>query len=104
MVEAYKEYWVRFLDFKGKTKRRTFWLAVLAGIIVSFVLSFVTGYLGKIGTVIYGLFSLACFLPGIAMNIRRMHDIKKSGWWVLIALVPIVGWVWYIVLVASKSK
>ena len=40
---------------------------------------------------IYGLYALAVFLPGLAVSVRRLHDIGKSGWWLLIALIPIVG-------------
>jgi len=49
------------------------------------------------------LFGIATFVPGIALGIRRMHDIGKSGWWLLIGLIPIIGWIVLIVWLATKS-
>ena len=60
--------------------------------------------LGDAGTILQGLFALANIIPGIAVGIRRMHDIGKSGWWILINLVPIIGGIWFIILAATPSK
>ncbi|WP_281268499.1 DUF805 domain-containing protein [Thermasporomyces composti] len=46
------------------------------------------------------LYSLAVFLPALGVAIRRLHDTNRSGWWVLLALIPLVGWIWLIVLLA----
>ena len=55
------------------------------------------------GDLLQSLFGIATFIPGIALGIRRMHDIGKSGWWLLIGLIPIVGWIVLIVWLATKS-
>ena len=50
------------------------------------------------------LYLLAVFIPGLAVSIRRLHDVGKSGWFLLISLIPLVGGIWLIVLLASKSN
>ena len=55
------------------------------------------------GDLLQSLFGIATFIPGIALGIRRMHDIGKSGWWLLVGLIPIIGWIVLIVWLATKS-
>lgn len=104
MINAYKSFWTNYVNFSGKTSRADYWLAFLANFIVAFVLGLVAGFLGTIGTVITSVFSLACLIPGLAICFRRLHDINKSGWWIFINLIPLIGTIWFIVLLASKSK
>ena len=59
---------------------------------------------GSNGGPISSLYALAVFIPGLAVAIRRLHDIGKTGWWILIALIPLVGWVWIIILLATDSN
>lgn len=60
-------------------------------ILVSVVLGFIDFILFGDFQVLGTLFSLAVLLPGLAVSVRRLHDIDKSGWWVLIAFVPVIG-------------
>jgi uncharacterized membrane protein YhaH (DUF805 family) len=53
--------------------------------------------------VLGAIYSLAVLLPSIAVAIRRMHDINRSGWWVLISAIPIVGWIIFIIWAARES-
>lgn len=81
---------VNYANFNGRAGRPEFWWYVLFAMIASFVLSFVdSAILGfpLVGTI----FSLATLIPGLAVSVRRLHDKDKSGWWLLIGLVPIVG-------------
>jgi uncharacterized membrane protein YhaH (DUF805 family) len=50
------------------------------------------------------LYSLAVLVPSIAVGVRRMHDIGKSGWWLLISLIPLIGAIWLIVLLATEGN
>ena len=54
--------------------------------------------------IIFFLYAVAVFLPGLAVNIRRWHDIGKSGWWYLIYLIPIIGAIWLTVLMCLDSE
>lgn len=91
-----------FANFKGRARRREFWLFTLANIIVWVVLNVLSNAFGLFGLVLF-LYYLAVLVPSIAVGIRRLHDIGKSGWWVLISLIPIVGTILLIVWSATDS-
>ena len=50
------------------------------------------------------IFALISLIPSIAVSVRRMHDIGKSGWWVLVGLIPLIGWIWLLFLAAGKGE
>lgn len=102
-----KEWYVKVLkqysDFSGRARRREYWMFVLANFIVCIVLGIISAILPKIGAAIQGLYSLAVLIPTLAVSVRRLHDIGKSGWWFLISLIPLVGQIWLIVLLCKDS-
>ncbi len=79
-----------YLNFEGRARRADFWWWFLATILACVVASFVGGVLG-IANLLTSLLSLALFLPNLTFAVRRFHDIGMSGWWVLISLIPILG-------------
>lgn len=84
----------RYVQFSGRAMRSEFWSFALVNFGISLVLAVVDAILGTNGNglgVIGGLYSLAVFLPSIAVSIRRLHDTNRSGWWQLVSLVPVVG-------------
>jgi len=87
----------RYADFSGRSRRKEYWMFVLGIFIAAIVLSIVEGILGLSGMVggVYGplttILLLAVIIPGIAVQVRRFHDQDKSGWFVLLALIPFVG-------------
>ena len=91
-IDAFKHYF----DFKGKTGRKAFWYFVLWNFIISLVLSWVSKDLANI-------YSLIVLIPSLAIGVRRLHDIGKSGWWILLALIPIIGWIWLIILYLQEG-
>ena len=74
VMDNYVEGWKKWNDFAGKTPRAGFWWFVLINIIVALICS-------KISPVLGGVYSLASFIPNLSITIRRLHDVKKSGWW-----------------------
>jgi uncharacterized membrane protein YhaH (DUF805 family) len=91
-----------YARFDGRARRAEFWWYFLANLIISVVLNIVDAVLGLSGvlTLVYGL---AVLIPGLAVAVRRLHDTDKSGWWLLIALVPIVGIIVLIVFWATDG-
>ena len=82
-----------YAEFNGRSRRSEYWYFVLFNLVVAIVLGFADGVLRKIvGFGMLGMiYSLVVLVPGIAVSIRRLHDTDRSGWWLLLALVPIVG-------------
>lgn len=91
-LQALKKYAV----FSGRSRRMEYWYFVLFNIIVSIVLGVIDGLLGTSGSyagagLLSGIYGLAVLIPSLAVTVRRLHDIDRSGWWILIALVPLIG-------------
>lgn len=98
----------RYTVFNGRAGRPEYWYFLLFNVIASIALAILDNVLGLVpkGTnvgVLGAIYSLAVILPGIAVAIRRMHDINRSGWWVLISAIPIVGWIIFIIWAARES-
>jgi len=93
----YLEVLKKYAVFIGRARRKEYWMFLLINLIITVVLSFINDYL-------YYLYALAVFIPGLAVSVRRLHDIGKSGWWVFIGLIPLVGWLWYMVLMAMNGQ
>ena len=89
IIESYKDMWVNWKNFSGRTRRSAFWYAVLANMIVSWVLGFISGMLDL--AIIASLYVLVALVPSIALCVRRLHDTSHSGWWYLLAFVPLAN-------------
>ena len=86
----------KYADFTGRARRKEYWMFALLVIVASVVIGMIEGILGLGGTLaMYGplslLFMLAILIPSISVGVRRLHDTNRSGWWILIGLIPIVG-------------
>lgn len=89
-----------YADFEGRARRQEYWMFTLVNIIISVVL---VGIFSAIKLpFVANLYSLAVLVPSIAVGVRRLHDIDKSGWFLLLALVPLVN-IWLIVLLATEG-
>lgn len=93
---------LHYADFNGRARRSEFWYFVLCNAIVSAVLSLIFGLIKL--PFVAGLYSLAVLVPSLAVAVRRMHDIGKSGWFLLVSLIPLVGVIWLIVLYCQDSQ
>ena len=87
IIESYVDVWVNWKNFFGRTRRSAYWYAVLANMIIAFILGFVGGMLNL--DIIGELYSLVFLIPSIALCVRRLHDTGHSGWWYLIVLTGI---------------
>ncbi|MGC3963957.1 MAG: DUF805 domain-containing protein [Rhodocyclaceae bacterium] len=92
----------KYVSFQGRASRAEFWQFALVNFIVGIVLGIVDGIIGH--QILGSIYSLAVLLPGIGLGIRRLHDTDRSGWWLLISLVPLVGFIVLIVFWAQETK
>ncbi|ULQ48128.1 DUF805 domain-containing protein [Flagellatimonas centrodinii] len=86
----------QYAVFSGRARRREYWMFTLFNIIAAVVLSAIDGVFGSFSAeagvgLLSGLYLLAVLLPSIGVSIRRLHDTGRSGWWLLLVLVPVVG-------------
>ncbi len=113
----------RYFDFAGRSRRKEYWMWVLFVIIVYVVAVFLDVQLGFANTtsssefgggnasanfnvqggLLSGIAGLVFLIPGLAVWIRRLHDIDKSGWWALIVLIPLIGGIWMLVLLCTEG-
>src|SRR5450631_2893153 len=96
-VDAVKICFNKYADFNGCASRPEFWWWVLFTFLGSAALRTVSFSLS-------GLFSIATFLPSIAVGARRLHDTDRSGWLQLLGLIPVVGWIILIIWCAERGK
>ena len=98
----------KYAVFSGRARRKEFWMFALFNAIFSVVaaiLDYVLGFAGEEGLgLISALYSLALFIPGLAVQVRRLHDVGKSGWWIFISLIPIIGAIWLLILSVTDSE
>lgn len=86
----------KYADFSGRAPRAEYWwfyLLIIIGYIVATILDSLLGLDGAVGPygIVTALFGLAVLIPSIAVGARRLHDTDRSGWWLLIGLIPLIG-------------
>ncbi len=96
IVDNYIAVLKKYAEFDGRTTRSEFWYFVLASVIVGLLIGFISDSLGI-------LYYLVVLVPSVAVGARRLHDIGNSGWMQLVSLIPLVGPIWLIILLATKS-
>ena len=99
----------KYAEFGGRARRKEYWMFALFNIVFFIVAIILDNVLGTtIGVLPYGVFyflyALAVLLPGLAVGVRRLHDVGKSGWMMLIGLIPLVGAIWLLVLACTDSQ
>ena len=92
----------QYATFSGRASRSEFWYFQLFNVLVYVVLAILDSVIGTNGALV-GLYALGTLLPSLAVIIRRLHDTGKSGWWIFIELVPAIGAIWLIVLLATDT-
>lgn len=96
-------------DFEGRAHREEYWMFVLFNIIFGVGLSIIDSIFGlKYDQFEFGIlstiYSLLIFIPALAAAVRRLHDTGKSGWWMLLVFVPILGAIWLVILLATEGE
>lgn len=102
----------KYAEFKGRSRRREYWMFFLFCVIVYFFAMILDNAFGiafnlaeessGVGP-IYMVSSLALFIPSLAVSVRRLHDIDKSGWYILVTLIPLIGAIWFLVMMITEG-
>lgn len=94
----------KYADFNGRAGRPEYWWFYLFNVLLCIAASLVSQFAGEsLGQILALVIGLGLLLPGLAVSVRRLHDTNRSGWWILIALIPVLGWVWLFVLMLLKG-
>lgn len=116
LAQAWGRFWKKYATFSGRASRSEFWWVVLISVGVSLATE-VVGFIASggdldlnneelfgVGDILSYIWSLLTLVPSLAVTVRRLHDIDRSGWWILIGLIPFVGWIILIVWNASAPN
>jgi uncharacterized membrane protein YhaH (DUF805 family) len=100
-VDSIKLGFSNYVNFTGRACRSEYWYWILFIFIGFIVAEIVDAVIGK--PILYPLFGLAVLIPNIAVGVRRLHDLDRSGWWLLISFIPLVGAIILIIWFCSKG-
>ena len=106
----YLEVLQKYAVFDGRARRKECWMFILINVLVSLVLVAIDNLIGtfspQMGSVglLQGLYSLAILIPSLAVTVRRLHDTGRTGWWVLISLVPVIGGLILLIFMVLDSE
>jgi uncharacterized membrane protein YhaH (DUF805 family) len=89
--------------FQGRARRKEYWMFFLMNMIVTLILTVVESITG-LTDILVGIYSLIVLLPSLAVGVRRLHDTGRTGWWLLINLIPIIGTIVIIVFSCQDSQ
>lgn len=93
-----------YIDFAGRATRTQFWLFALFNFIVYIVLYILASKVASFFSILLTIYSLALLLPSLAIAARRLHDIGRSAWWLLLLLVPVIGPIVLLIFYILPSK
>jgi len=108
-VNWYLDVLKKYAVFNGRARRKEYWYFVLFNIIVSVILAVIDGMTGSFSAdagvgILSGIYSLAVFIPTAAVTFRRLHDTGRSGWWLLMVLLPFIGAIVLLIFMVQDSK
>ena len=102
MIEAYKRLWTRAFDFQGRSTRGDYWWAALASTIIVLTLIALMESAEEFES-LYTIYVCAGLIPNFSLSIRRVRDAGKGWQWIFINLIPLVGGIWFLVILCQPS-
>ncbi len=106
MINYYLAVLRKYAVFEGRASRSEYWWFTLVNVIISLLLTIANGSLSAEGSmnILAGIYGLLVFIPSLAVTVRRLHDIGKSGWWILIGIIPLIGTIVLLVFAVMESN
>lgn len=98
----------KYAEFSGRSRRKEFWMFALFNIIALILAATIDNLIGTtFGSIPYGfvyvIYSLITFIANLSLTVRRLHDVDKSGWFLLIYFIPLIGIIWLLVLFCTEG-
>jgi uncharacterized membrane protein YhaH (DUF805 family) len=105
----YLEVLKKYAVFEGRAGRNEYWFFILFNILISMVLAFIDRLTGNVDPetglgILSGLYTMGVMIPGMAVSVRRLHDTGRSGWWLLITFVPVLGAIVFLYFMVLDSN
>jgi uncharacterized membrane protein YhaH (DUF805 family) len=105
----YLEVLKKYAVFDGRARRMEYWMFILFNIIITVVLALIDYLTGTFSPragvgLLGGLYALAVLIPSLAVTVRRLHDIGRTGWWILIGLIPVIGGIVLLIFMVLDSE
>lgn len=99
----------KYATFSGRAQRSEYWYFLLFYFLISIGLALVDGITGSFSVeagigLLSGIFTISMLIPSIAVVVRRLHDTNRSGWWLLIGLIPLIGGIVLLVFTVQDSQ
>ncbi|WP_129045151.1 DUF805 domain-containing protein [Companilactobacillus metriopterae] len=116
MINSYKKFWSNVFNFSGKSNRPDYWWPIiinwLLAVIIIAIIQAITGhpfediynFRDLYANMVSDIIAIIVWIGTLSLRIRRLHDTDRSGWWVLLNLVPVIGVIWFIILMLLPSK
>jgi uncharacterized membrane protein YhaH (DUF805 family) len=108
-MNCYLEVLKKYAVFSGRARRKEYWMFFLFNLIITLVLALIDSLTGTFSSqaglgLLSGLYSLAVLIPSIAVTVRRLHDTGRSGWWILLGLIPVIGGIILLIFMVLDSE
>lgn len=103
MFSDYEVFWKNCFDFYGRTSRRSYLTVLLINFLIGWFLNILARSIG-VFSVVAVVYSIVAFIPNLSIAVRRLHDVGKKGIWLFIAFVPVIGPIWLMILLLTKSE
>ena len=105
----YLEVWKKYAVFGGRARRKEYWMFFLINLIISVVLIAIDNLIGTFSPqasvgLLESIYSLAVLIPSLAVTVRRLHDTGRTGWWILIGLIPVIGGIVLLIFMLLDSE
>jgi uncharacterized membrane protein YhaH (DUF805 family) len=98
----YLEVLKKYAVVSGRARRSEYWYFVLFNLIILIILTIIDYAINS--AILSTIYNLAVLIPSIAVGVRRLHDTNRTGWWLLIGLIPIIGWIVLIIFMVQDSQ
>lgn len=102
-MQWYMKVLKNYVGFQGRARRKEYWMFFLFNFLFTMLLSIIEMMLG-LGGILSGLYGLAVLLPTLAVSVRRLHDIGRTGWWMLLSIIPVIGLIVLLVFAVFDSQ